>query len=81
MTTEQITQLIISIAPSVLAILTMIATVARVLHEFKKVKTQVDEMKSAEWLNNKMGQVIQENYELKKKINELLMKIDHIERK
>lgn len=81
MTTEQITQLIISVGPTVLGILIMIATVVRVMHEFKKVKTHVDEMRSAEELNNKMGQVIQENYELKKKINELLMKIDHIERK
>lgn len=81
MTTDQIAQLIISLAPSVIAILAMIAAVARVMHEFKRVKKQVTELRSGEELNNKMGQLVQENYELKKKINELLTKIDHIQRK
>lgn len=81
MTTEQITSLIISLCPSVLAILTMLGVVLRVLHDFRDLKKQVTDMKAIQDLNVKMGQLLQENYELKKKLNETLTKIDHIQRK
>lgn len=81
MTTEQIIDLVISLCPSVMAILTMVGVVAKTVREFTALKKQVTDMKSIEDLNTKLGQVIQENYELKKKLNETLTKIDHIERK
>lgn len=81
MTTEQIINLIISLCPSVMAILTMVGVVAKTVREFTTLKKQVTDMKSIEDLNTKLGQVIHENYELKKKLNETLTKIDHIERK
>lgn len=81
MTTEEIINLILILAPSVLAILTMIATVWRVVKEFLKVKNVVTEMRSNTEISDKLSQVLQENYELKKTIKELLTKIDHVERK
>lgn len=81
MTTEQIIRLVISVCPSVIAIVTTVGVVLRVIKDFKDLKKQVTDMKSVEELNVKAGLVLQENYELKKKINELLTKIDRIERK
>lgn len=81
MTTEQIIDLVMSICPSVIAILTMVSVVLRTMKEFRDLKKQVTDMKSVEDLNIRVGRVIQENYDLKKQLNELLTKIDHIERK
>lgn len=81
MTTEQITSLIIAIAPYVLTVLTTIGMILKVMRDFKDLKATVTDMKCIQQLNEKMSQVLQENYELKKKLNETLTKIDHIQRK
>ena len=81
MTTEEIIQLVISVCPSVVAILTMLGVVLRVVKDFRDLKRLVIDMKSVEDLNVKMSLVLQENIELKKKLNETMCKIDHIERK
>lgn len=81
MTTDQIIDLVMALCPSIIAILTMLGVVLRVVKDFRELKNQVTDMKSMEELNTKVGRVIQENYDLKKQINQLLTKIDHIERK
>lgn len=81
MTTDQIISIIISVFPSALAILTMVGVVLRVVKDFNALKAQVTDMKDIRDLNDKLGDLIRENYELKKKLNETLTKIDHIERK
>lgn len=81
MTTDQIISLVISVCPSVIAILTMVSVVLRVIKDFRELKKTVTDMKSVEELNTKMGLVLQENYELKRKLNEALTKIDRIQRK
>lgn len=80
MTTDQIISLIIGICPSVIAILTTVGVVLRVIKDFRDLKKQVTDMKCVEELNAKMSCVLQENYELKKKLNETLTKMDHIKR-
>lgn len=81
MTTDQIISLVIGICPSAIAILTMVGVVLRVVKDFKDLKKQVADMKVFDELKEQIGQVIRENHELKKKYNELLTKIDRIERK
>lgn len=81
MTSEQIIDLVIGICPSIIAILTMVSVVVRVVKDFKDLKKQVTDMKVFYDLKDQMGQVIRENYDLKKKLNETLTKIDRIERK
>lgn len=80
MTAEQITQLVLEIAPSLIAILTMIGTIAKVLLSFRDLKKQVVDMKCIDELKEQMSQIIQENYELKKTLNETMTKIDHVRR-
>lgn len=81
MTTEQIISLVISICPSVIAIFTTMGVVLRVVKDFRSLKSEVADMKSIDDLKIMVNQVMSENYELKKKLNETLTKIDHIERK
>lgn len=81
MTTDQIITLVIGICPSVIAILTTVGLVLRVVKDFKDLKKQVTDMKVFNELRDQMRQLARENYELKKKLNEMLTKIDRIERK
>lgn len=81
MTTERIISLIISLGPSILSILTMVGVIMRVIKDFRDLKKSVADMKCIEELNVKMSVVMQENIDLKKKLNETMTKIDHIQRK
>lgn len=81
MTTAQITQLVISLAPSVIAILTMVGVVLRTLHAFTSLKKEVTDMKAVQDISDQLRGLTKENHELKKQLNELLTKIDHVERK
>lgn len=81
MTTERIISLVISLGPSILSILTMVGVIMRVIKDFRDLKKSVVDMKCIEELNVKMSVVIQENIDLKRKLNETMTKIDHIERK
>lgn len=80
MTTSEIMQLVIGCAPSVIAILTFIGVVFKVCHEFAKLKQTVADMRSVKEVNTKIADLVQENYELKTQLNEVLRKIDHVRR-
>lgn len=77
---EQIINIIISIAPSLITIFSMIGVIARVLKAFSDLKKQVTDMKAIEDLNKKLDTVIEENIALKKTLNETMTKIDHVKR-
>ena len=81
MTSDQIINVVMQIFPSVIAILTMAGCIFRVLRDFKDLKRQVTDMKCIQELKDQLSLIIRENYELKKKLNETLTKMDHIERK
>lgn len=88
MTTDQIIDIITQIGPYLIMVITVVSIILKVLKEFreltvnfKNLKAQVDDKKEFRELNDRLREVINENYELKKTINELLTKIDHIERK
>lgn len=80
MTTDQITNLVLNIAPAAITIFSMIGIIAKVLHQFSNLKRQVTDMKSVKETNDKINVLLQENCDLKKQINELLTKIDHVRR-
>lgn len=81
MTTAQITDLIISLAPSVIAILTMVGVIFKVLHSFAALKKEVVDLKSVKETNQKLDALLDENRLLKKKLNETMTLIDRVERK
>lgn len=85
---EQIMSIIVAAAPSLTAIIGIIAAVVKnksyskeVISKFEETRKAVMDTKQYEDLKTQLKIAHQENYELKKKINELLTKIDHIQRK
>ena len=88
---EEIYALILAAAPSITAIIGIIFAVIKgiknnqttskdILDKFEEVREQVFDTKEYSELKEQLKIAYQENYELKKKINELLTKIDHIQR-
>ena len=103
MTFEQIIGIIVAAAPSLTAIIGIIAAVVKgiksnkvtsgdvigklettstdVINKFEEVRQEIFNTKEYNELKEQLLVAHQENYELKKKLNELLTKIDHIQRK
>lgn len=92
MTFEQIMAIVVAAAPSITAIIGIVAAVVKgiksnkatsqdVIDKFEEVRQEIFNTKEYSDLKNQLTLAHQENYELKKKINELLTSIDKIQRK
>lgn len=73
---DEILLWIMALAPSMTAILTTLGMVITVLKNFKQLKDD----KELENFQSKFKKILDENYELKQLIKELLEKIDGIKR-
>lgn len=71
---------VLAILPSFIAVLSTVGIVWKVFKNFKKLKTDVENMTAMEDLRNQLKEVLQENASLKKQINKTLTKIDHVNR-
>lgn len=91
MTFEQIMAIVVAAAPSITAIVGIVAAVLKaiksnkatsqdVINKFEEVRQEIFNTKEYEELKGQLAIAHKENYELKKKINELLTKIDKIDR-
>lgn len=80
MSAQQIYELVLALAPSVIAILTMVGAIARVLYSFKSVKKEVNDLKCLDEIKLQVAEVLRENAELKKTLKEAMTKIDHVKR-
>lgn len=78
---EQITQWIITIAPSIMAIILTLVSVIDILKKFKQLKFDVRDANAMKELRAQIQQVIEENRKLKKALRETLSKMDHVYRK
>ena len=77
--------LIMAYAPLVVTIIGIIVAFLKMISVIKNLRkdtSKTNEEKAAEIrdLKNQMSGVINQNYELKKQLNELLTKIDHVQR-
>lgn len=88
---EQIYTLIIAAAPSITAIIGIVFAIVKgiknnkttskdIIDKFEEMREEVFNTKEYSDLKAQLKIAYQENYELKKKLNELLTKIDHIQR-
>lgn len=84
---EQIMTIVIAIAPAFTAIVTVVTAAIRLLKSDNGVIAKLEELKKEIYstkeysdLKNELKIAYQENRELKKKLNELLTKIDRIHR-
>lgn len=73
-------EIIIAIAPYIATIITFIGVIARVLNAFTKLKKEVVDLKALDEIKDQLSEVLRENAQLKKKLNETMTKIDHIRR-
>lgn len=85
---EQIIGIIVSAAPALAAILGCIisfiknkAVCTSIVDSFESVRKEVMDTKQYEDLKIQLKLAHKENYELKKKMNELMTKVDHIVRR
>lgn len=75
---DQITTYIISILPSLTAILAMVGMVVKVLKSFKTLRDEVVNSNRMKKIEEQVEIVIQENYELKKQIKLMVQKLDKV---
>ena len=71
---------ILTIAPSVIAILTSFGVVAKIIGAFGSLRKEVQDKTEMKEIQDQFKIVLQENYELKKSINELIEKIDKVKK-
>ena len=77
---DQIVSWIVAILPSVIAVLTTVGVVIEVIKKFKKLRDDVANMTAMKEIREELKQVMQENYALKKKLNETMTLIDKVHR-
>lgn len=77
---DEIVLYIIAIAPSLTAVVTGISMVVTFCKNFEKLKQDIQAREDLEAIKTKFKKILQENYELKQLIKELLEKIDGIKR-
>lgn len=79
--TLSIQEIIILIGPYVATAITFIGVIAKVISSFRKLKKDVVDMKEVTEIKHQMKELLEDNRDLKKKLNETMTKIDHVERK
>lgn len=75
---DQITTYIISILPSLTAILAMTLMVVKVLKSFKTLRDEVINSNRMKKIEEQIQIVMQENYELKRQIKLMVQKLDKV---
>ena len=80
METEQIVTWVLSILPSLIAVLSTVGLAIKTIRNFKKLKADVSNMTAMEEIRSELKEVLQENRELKKQLNKAMTKIDHVYR-
>ena len=75
---DQITTYIISILPSLTAILAMVLMIVKVLKSFKTLRDEVVNSNRMKKIEEQLQIVVQENYELKRQIKLMVQKLDKV---
>lgn len=78
---EQILLMIVGASPALGAIIGIVVAVCKLIARFEKIKSEIIDTKEYQTLKDQLVLVNKENRELKRKLNELLTKIDKIDRK
>ena len=77
---NQIVEWVIAILPSVIAVLTTVGLIVKTLREFTALHKQVTDMKAMEDVKTQLKQVLQQNYELKSKLDKTIAKMNHVQK-
>lgn len=74
----EIEAFIIAYTPLLVTIISTIVMVYKVLKSFKDLKEEVKQSKEMQEIRDQVKIVIQENYKLKRQINQLIEKVDKV---
>lgn len=77
---NQIVEWVVAILPSVIAVLTTVGLVVKTLKEFTALHNQVTDMKAMEDVKTQLKLILQENYELKSKLDKTIAKMNHVQK-
>lgn len=77
---NQIVEWVVAILPSVIAVLTTVGLVVKTLKEFTALHNQVTDMKAMEDVKTQLKLVLQQNYELKSKLDKTIAKMNHVQK-
>ena len=73
-----IVQWVLSVVPSVIAILSTVGIILKTLKEFKSLKKEVTDMKALEDVKSQLKMILKENYELKTRLDKTIAKMNHV---
>lgn len=77
---NQIVEWVVAILPSVIAVLTTVGLVVKTLKEFTALHNQVTDMKAMEDVKTQLKLLLQQNYELKSKLDKTISKMNHVQK-
>ena len=77
---DTIIQYLIAIIPSIVSVIGIIGAVIGFLRKVKRLKESVDEKTDCRELQKTIAKVVDENQQLRKEINTLRTRIDHVNR-
>lgn len=75
-----IQELILTLAPYVVTLITVIGFIIKVTSSFRALKKEVVDMKEVKKVNDKLEEVLEENRYLKHELNKLLTRMDYKKR-
>lgn len=78
MDVNTIVQWVLSVLPSVIAILSTVGIILKTLKEFKSLKKEVTDMKALEDVKSQLKMILKENYELKTRLDKTIAKMNHV---
>ena len=73
-----IVQWVLSVVPSVIAILSTVGIILKALKEFEALKREVTDMKAMEDVRDQLKMILQENYELKSRLDKTIAKMNNV---
>lgn len=80
MNIDEITAYIVAIMPSVVAVISVMTMIFNCIKQTKSIKEDIEKMTELEELKNQVTIVIQENYKLKKNIDEMVEVVTKIKK-
>lgn len=78
--TEQIVSWVVAVMPSIISVLTTVGIIIKIAKEIKSLKKEVVDMKDIEEIKRQLQALSEENYELKKTLNETLTVLTKVKR-
>ena len=75
---DEIATYIIAILPSLITVISVVAMVLKIVKNFNTLKEEVTNSNRMKKIEDSVQAIVQENYELRKQIKQLIQKMDKV---